>query len=394
MKAIVIVANGWHPGWLGCYGNELVETPHVDRLAAESVVFDQHFAVNPSSTDWQRSLLSGYFEFFAGKKQKSLLDALSQSGVRIVRWREEREQPNADEDAAPGEAFLEAVAEQLSVLAAQDRWLLWIETDRLLPPWSVSLDYFDKYVEGIAPDENGAAAQPWDEPPLGRTVLTESEIERLHGTFAAVVSEWDADLGRCFEMLRQAGLAESAWWIITSGHGLSLSEHDWIGPSSERPYEELAHVPLIVRLPNGEQGGRRVAQQTASVDLLPTLCEAFGVPVNADVHGKSLLAIARGAQEPIHPYVCQSFPTGELALRTPEWSLLSDGQSPSLLFRKPGDRWEMCDQRIMHLEWAEHLETTLRQFVDSMANGPFRPPELKHYDEVVTPENPETPIAP
>src|SRR5262245_65206019 len=44
MKVLCVEASGLHLGYLGCYGNEWVATPHLDRLATEGVVFDRHYA--------------------------------------------------------------------------------------------------------------------------------------------------------------------------------------------------------------------------------------------------------------------------------------------------------------------------------------------------------------
>src|SRR5208282_2608836 len=55
MKVLVVVASGLHLGYLGCYGNLWIETPCLDRLAAEGIVFDQHYADCPASnfrTSW------------------------------------------------------------------------------------------------------------------------------------------------------------------------------------------------------------------------------------------------------------------------------------------------------------------------------------------------------
>jgi len=398
MKAIVIIANGWNAGWLGCYGNEWLVTPHLDRLAAEGVVFDQHFAVNPSAAEWRRSLASGCFEFAAdAKRRPSLIQRLRQFGIRTVRLQDFRLHSKIDgnewdltvtthrlEDAPPGEALTAAIAEQLGALANRDRWLLWIETDRLIPPWSVSLDYFDRYVEDMAAADDGKAPQPWDEPPLGPMVLNDREIDRLQGTFASVISEWDADLARSFELFRKHDLAESALWLVTSGHGMSLGEHNWIGPACQRPYEELGHVPLIVRLPGAEQEGRRVSELTASIDLLPTLAEAFGVKTDGEIDGNALLPLMRGSRTSVRPYLCQTI-GDESALQTPEWVLLHGERTGSQLFRKPEDRWEVNDIRMQHLEWAEYLQATLQKFVHSASSERAAPPELKHYSDVVTP---------
>ena len=47
MRIVVFVARGCPTGWLGAYGNEWVATPNLDRLAAESVVFDRHISDRP-----------------------------------------------------------------------------------------------------------------------------------------------------------------------------------------------------------------------------------------------------------------------------------------------------------------------------------------------------------
>ena len=47
MKVLVLAPRGLHLGFVGCYGNDWVATPNLDRLAAEGVVFDQHLLDRP-----------------------------------------------------------------------------------------------------------------------------------------------------------------------------------------------------------------------------------------------------------------------------------------------------------------------------------------------------------
>ena len=65
MKIIVIEVTGLHLGYLGCYGNDWVATPNLDRLAVEGIVFDWHFADQPElqpRTPWQdRSVGTGCY---------------------------------------------------------------------------------------------------------------------------------------------------------------------------------------------------------------------------------------------------------------------------------------------------------------------------------------------
>src|SRR5215471_10336478 len=60
MKVIVVMLRGLHLGYLGCYGNEWIDTPHLDRLAAEGVIFDQHIAECPDAAAARRAWRSGF----------------------------------------------------------------------------------------------------------------------------------------------------------------------------------------------------------------------------------------------------------------------------------------------------------------------------------------------
>jgi arylsulfatase A-like enzyme len=62
-NVLVIACNGLHLGFLGAYGNAWIETPHLDRLAAEGVVFDYHFPENLTTLPTRRSWWTGRYGF-------------------------------------------------------------------------------------------------------------------------------------------------------------------------------------------------------------------------------------------------------------------------------------------------------------------------------------------
>jgi arylsulfatase A-like enzyme len=63
MNVIVVVCNSLHLGFLGAYGNAWIETPNVDRLAAEGIVFDHHFPENLTTLPTRRSWWTGRYGF-------------------------------------------------------------------------------------------------------------------------------------------------------------------------------------------------------------------------------------------------------------------------------------------------------------------------------------------
>ena len=63
MNVIVVVCNSLHLGFLGCYGNAWIETPNLDRLASEGVVFDHHDPGNLTTLPTRRSWWTGSYGF-------------------------------------------------------------------------------------------------------------------------------------------------------------------------------------------------------------------------------------------------------------------------------------------------------------------------------------------
>src|SRR5215471_6903312 len=80
MKVIVVMLRGLHLGYLGCYGNEWIDTPHLDRLAAEGVIFDQHIAECPDAAAPRRAWRSGYI-ISPADQPCDLLSLLQERGV-------------------------------------------------------------------------------------------------------------------------------------------------------------------------------------------------------------------------------------------------------------------------------------------------------------------------
>ena len=59
MNALILSLSHWHAGFLGCYGNDWMDTTALDRLASAGVVFDQHFADVPDPATARRTWRTG-----------------------------------------------------------------------------------------------------------------------------------------------------------------------------------------------------------------------------------------------------------------------------------------------------------------------------------------------
>lgn len=423
MRAVVFVLRGCSAGWLGAYGNEWVVTPNLDRLAAEGVVFDRHISDCPDADAARRAWLTGRFQvppledapaLPAADSGSRLHEALRDVGVHTVlvranhpdtdapapfyaAWGEVFDARPRPDDDSPLDALVRSFPSLLDRLGTVPRWLVWVETDRLLPPWDVPPAVFDAYLgdaiedDDVKKDDEGyeddvedvvkeliepeEPVTPFADPPTGPFDTSDPAAwEWLRTSYAAVVTALDADLGKLFDELRPRGLDQTAAWVVTSDHGYPLGEHGHIGPHRPWLHEELVHLPLVVRLPGAAEAGRRVPALTQPPDLAATLLDLFNVEAPpADLHGQSLVPLARGAVETVRPYAYSGLvwnSAGEWAIRTAEWTYLlparphpDDVKREPVLFETPDDRWEVIDLASQNRERLLELDNQLRKLL-------------------------------
>ena len=123
--------------------------------------------------------------------------------------------------------------------------------------------------------------------------VTAGHIRTARHAYYSMVSYADELLGRLLAPLERLGLADNTVVIVTADHGEMLGERGlWYKMSF---LERSARVPLIVSWP-GVLGRRRVAENAALIDILPTLSEIGGLQraPAAPLDGASLLPLARG----------------------------------------------------------------------------------------------------
>jgi arylsulfatase A-like enzyme len=417
MRVLVLVANGLPCGYLGPYGCDWVDTPTFDRLAAEGIVFDQHFADAPNASGGRRAWRTGRYHLpnpgtpvAASAAEPNLFTILQAGGVRFSQIFQKGPRSceilgEASSEHVDLEDTIEAARAALDGVAATSSAVIWVELSTLLPPWRFPGELFtaavpsdereeaddgeDDEEEEDEEDEESEVPEPalvplLDPPtgPLGDDP-DEVTIQRLQETFAAAVRYLDAGLEQLLE-----GIGDDWLIIVTSDRGAVLGEHGIIGPHRPWLHEELVHLTLIVRMPAAAHAGRRIQALTQPIDLLPTLLELFGVAPPAGIHGHSLAPMLRGGDMPMRDYACVGLQIGlavEWALRTPHWSYLlplqgeiEDAARPAQLYAKPEDRWEVNDVRQHHLELSEHFDQVLRDFVAaSQQPGTLAPPKLR-----------------
>lgn len=355
MKAIVILFDTLCRRFLPAYGCEAVNTPNMTRLAQKSVIFDNHWMGSAPCMPARRDMLTGRYSFlergWGGMEpfDVPLTHLLAHAGIHshietdhyhyfqgggefyatsfstwsAYRGQEYdplpakiRPQDNLDPDLTwnrdamlrnrerfqtdldfPSPQTLKGAADWLKLNEDSNDYLLWVEAFDPHAP----MDYPPAYERHDAEALREAfpiAALP-DGIPQER-VDRFYEDRRRYANLLAMTDRWLGEL--LDEIERQKGWDDTLI-LLTTDHGLLFGEHGHLGKNAYHAWNELAHIPLFVHLPGGENAGERRRQLTASIDLFPTLLDFFGAEAEQAIHGRSLLGIAKHNAAPQHEAV-------------------------------------------------------------------------------------------
>jgi len=170
---------------------------------------------------------------------------------------------------------------------------------------------------------------------------------REHPSMPEWINLYDSNLhygdwavGEIRKLLEKNEIYDNTIFIITSDHGEGFGEHGYIWHSGGI-YDEVTHIPLVIKLPGETVPGRKISALTQTIDLLPTVYDLLNIPFpGQEVQGKSLLPLLAGQAEKVRDYsftksnepakyMIRDFEYSLLVYDTPEWRALYDAQKDS-----------------------------------------------------------------
>lgn len=129
----------------------------------------------------------------------------------------------------------------------------------------------------------------------GAFPMSDEDIRFWNAVYDTKIFDADARFGIFMEELKQFGLLEKSIIVVSAGSGNEHHEHGRIDHGFSL-YEELLHVPLIVRIP-GQKGGR-ISQLVRTIDIMPTVLDLLDLPVGPalakQMQGVSLEPVVSG----------------------------------------------------------------------------------------------------
>ncbi len=379
-RAIVLTFDRLSRRCLSFYGHEWIEAPNLERLAASSVVFDQHFAAEIDSL----GLLDNSVTYE---------NRLRKSGV-IVKKLVEDASPSSNESSEDDPVELEAtplarlMAQADGVLAElaagnDSSWLLWLKSAGIAWPCVATEEFAELYADEL----EGEQAEFAD------------EIKLAEIAYAACVTQVDHLIGRLLATLDRLFPENRPLLIVAALAGESLGEsepltleHVDTSPTAEtwKLRDEMVHTLLLVNQSGTNSVGSRRQELVQAIDILPTLLDWFNLgskQIDEVVAGKddarSLLPLALNEQFVGRNAVFLRDDEGHAAMRTRDFLLVERDFAELLnsarsiedhdsertdatgfscqLFLKPEDVWEVNDVADQNPEQVANMRESIRR---------------------------------
>jgi arylsulfatase A-like enzyme len=122
--------------------------------------------------------------------------------------------------------------------------------------------------------------------------LVSWKYQRYMHDYLGCIKGVDESVGRLLEFLDQEGLAADTIVIYSADQGFFLGEHGWF--DKRWIFEESLRAPLLVRWPGVVKPGSSSSSLVSNIDFAETLLEAAGLPIPADMQGRSLVPLLKG----------------------------------------------------------------------------------------------------
>ncbi len=400
--AIVLIAvDTLRADVLGAYGASPSATPCLDRLAEEAVTFSQAYSQSPWTLPSFASLFTATLpsKHGAGEQERPGM-AIGQKKFLPIRsdltTAAQSFQANGYQTAAfVNNIFLKGdfgfdrgfelfdffgsgarkvrKAEKVTDLAMQ-----WLNTrGRPDRPYLLFLHYFDPHFTYQPPTpflerfdakitKRLQEVRHPEQIRNGSVPLSEDDRTNLRNLYLGEVAYTDREVGRLLDELRDSGRIDESVVIVLSDHGEEFWDHGDF-EHGHTQFEELIHVPLLIRFPDKKHAGTTVAEPVRLMDLMPTLFEYFGLTPPDTFDGQSFLSLLQDGHGYDVPFLFENclYGTEKKAIRSNDLKLIVDMQSDdAALFDLSSDPKEQNDLAATRAEEVERLKASLLQSVE------------------------------
>ncbi|MBD2865629.1 sulfatase family protein [Paenibacillus oceani] len=341
---------------ISSYGYSRLTTPHLDKIASEGVLFEQHFSPSIPTTPAYAAMLTGMDVFGTdvvalrhkgplGDHVRTLPEVLGENGynttcigftgnpssrgfqtyLNFESWH-----PDETGRAPKAQNLNEVAIPELERLAADDKpFLLFLRHMDPHSPYLPPQPYERTFYGGDEKDPSISSMEPvYGFKPFAdflKSWIPEGVTDHAYVTaqYDGAVAYMDACIQSIFAKLDALGITEETLIVITADHGETLYEHDCYF-DHHGLYDCTLVVPLIIKYPGVVPAGKRCSSVSLIQDIMPTVLDLLGIETNIQFDGQNLVKWMNGDEikRISEFYITECTWMRKHGWRTPEWKLI------------------------------------------------------------------------
>lgn len=383
-NVIVIIGDDHTPGVVGCYGNKVINTPNIDRMAKKGVRFKHAYAQAPVCSASRQSLLTGKYPHATGvtllrtsfpdEGNVTIPEHLREYGFKTAMvgkthfnndgkhgfdimigkqdykayqkknppkkvpedikvrpvwkpfrdpariWLNAEMRPTNKYDADTETTFRTNEAVRFIEENKDDRFCMFVGYFEPHSPFKFPVEWAGKYDPQDVPLPEGSPEDDRWVPEIFRD-LTEEDRRGIVAAYYTSVDYLDSKVGQILDAVRDNDLEDNTLIIYIGDQGYLLNDHKRF--EKHTMWEESVGAPVVMQAGGRWGKDREISALTEFTDLAPTICESLGVPPMKDVQGYSLMPLLKEEKEEIRHSVFSEFLCDNKAMiRTKKWKYI------------------------------------------------------------------------
>jgi arylsulfatase A-like enzyme len=320
---------------VGCYGNEDIITPNLDKFAGEGIRFDHCVSSQPVCTPFRGMLLTGQHPLSNGaytndvpllaNNGKYIGHVLTEAGYRtgyIGKWHllgGDRDRPvppgkmrygfdgtfltnNCHVDFRPGKCFFwndrneKEYFNEWEVFGQTHQALNFLDECKKDEPFALFVSWHPPHDWGIYPEtlvykyETIPELMDLYDPQkikLRPSVKDTPAVRQAYHGYYAMCSGVDQAFGQLMDKLKEKGFDDNTIVVFTSDHGDNLNSYDY-KIAKNHPEDTSARIPFLVRWPGSLKANQVSNLIINPMDMMPTVLGLMGLEIPKTVQGQNL----------------------------------------------------------------------------------------------------------
>ena len=294
---ILLIVSEDHCPHLSCYGDTVINTPNLDKLASEGILFNNAYITQAVCSPSRSSIFSGLYPHQSGHlglathgyhyvgKVKNIYQILKDAGYRTGMIGKLHVNPESDfpidyhpiKDANFSKKGLSRYAEYANIFINESE-----------DPFFLMVNFPDAHFPFQDIVENRPAAKivkPEDVAVFPYIGFENERIRKYTANIYNCILRLDESVGELMQKLSDSGKKDNTLVIYLSDHG------DQMARAKVYIYEASNKVPFIIKWHGHVKEGIKSDALISSIDIVPTICEVLGLEIPEKVTGKSLLPL-------------------------------------------------------------------------------------------------------